>query len=454
MKKQNNKNNNDIYLERAITAIIVIVVLALSSALAFKIVYIDGKGSKDEENISTKTSKTETFSTVEKIDEKRDFGSIELTQISDWENTPYEMIQPKQMKEDIENSQEGTRFSYTWKGNTLFEIVASSSSPYIRIDNVESDNYKSSRSYDLNKWSLFKTDDNEIVFASTENAANGLNEEFTFVTFKTDGTVKEQIKYIDLLGFKEDWDEVFTLEQADCTVVRKGTTVKLVRDGKVLDEKTFPEEIKKGWHWATESYFITDDGELFYVLLDKSNWDSPKIDCVKAGENVSEREYRDVAYFGNQTWRMFSNKNGEDIVFIMDCDKWQDCSIGNNRIGVENEKDAHSSYSDWEITKVDLSKPKTFKLEYVEVSYEDMLQAMALGNKEKAYWQITFNYDQEVYTQSIIPGIDQSIFLSKKETEKFSGKNFDIDELDTVREEIVSLYDSHIKEMYENYLKN
>lgn len=458
MNEQN--NNKETYLERVLTVLIVIMVLAASSAIAFKIVYVDGKGSKNMFAINTETTsktETDTSSTVDKIDEKRDLSSIELTEIEDWKNSPYEILQPKQMKADIENSNEETTFSYTWNGKVLFEIVTSrmNDNPYIHIENVESGSYNGSRNYDLNKWTLFKTSDNEIVFASTDNFQNGLNEEFKFVTFKEDGTAEEQINYIDLLGYDEEYDELFTLTQADCTVVRKGTTVKLVRDGKVLDEKEFPKGIAKGWHWSSESYFITDDGNLFYILLDKSNWDKPTINCVKAGKKISERiTSREVAHFGNEIWRMFSDENGDDVVFTMDCEIWKDCSIGYNRIGIENKEDTHSSYQDWVITEVKLSKPETFKLEYVEDTYENTLQAISVNNVERAYWLITFNYENGVYTLATMPGIDQNIFLNKEDADKFDGKSFDIDELETVRKEVASLYDSYVEKEYENFLKN
>lgn len=461
MNKQN--NNKESYLDGVISAIIVFVCLIFGTA-AVVILSNSKKIDSGKTTLAAITvEKTETAnkggSSASEIDltgdNVRDLSSIELTEIEDWENSPYEILQPEQILSDIEavSQNRPSKFNYTYNGNLIFTIGSSnmSTKPYFKVYNVDGNGYNYDPSFDLNKWSVFKSKEN-IVFSGTDYVQNGINEEYKFVTIKKDGTASEEIKYIDLLGYQEEYDELRTLPGVDATLVRKDNVMKLVRDAVVIDEKVFPDGIQKDWHWSISSSFITDEGVLYYVLLDKSDMKKPTINAVKAGENVSNRQNYERAYDENdQSWQIFTDKNGDDVTFVMDSDVWKDSSVTSNML-TDTEYSEHTPASEWEITRVSLSIPTKFELSYVERKHDNPIDV--INGEEVAYWTIQFYYGDEIFTSAVMPGIDDTIFLSKEDADKFDGKSFDIDELETVRKEVASLYDSYVEKEYENFLKN
>ena len=451
MKENKNNSGN----EKILAYVLVIAFCALIGLLAISSI----SGKKIGQTTPEPLKKVTTESAADTV---RNLEKLELVENSNWEQVPYVMFQPDQLLADIAKVEESTdskiEFPYEYNGNIVFNIGKSSISdkPYICINNVEENGNTMNRYFDLNKWSIFKANDN-IIFATTDYEQGGLNEEFHFVEIDKSGNAKVQIKFIDLLGYDEEYDEICTLLNIEATLVRKGNNIRLVRDGTVIDEKAFPDEINKGWTWATDSYFLGDDGTLYYVLLDKSDSAHPTINCVKAGEGVSPRDKIQVAFDENgQKWNVF-NDNGKDVVFVMSGSIWKDCSIASNRLtNIEEPDDTiHIPSSEWKISKVELETPQRFSLEYEQVKNTDKLQqAAALNEKDRAWWNIKFYYNDNIYTISAVPGIDENIFLDDEDVKTFDGKDYEIAELNAIREEMAVMYKKYVDEAYENYLKN
>ena len=439
MNEQNQKNTNkDELLPFVLVIIICYILISITWGALENII----KSNKEKDKPTTASEGT-----------VRDIGAIDLTEVFNWKDSPYKQIQPQQIAADLEAINESKdsdlEFTYTWDGKDLFKIGTSNmdNKPYLEL--------KSTGTFDFNKWSLFKSDD-KIVFSSTDNNQMGLNEEFDFISFSKDGTVEIQTKYIDLLGYDEEYDEFFTLPAIDATVVRSDNVLRLVRAGVVLDERVFPDGIQKSYMWAIDNHFIADDGSLYYVMIDKSDLEHPTINCVKAGEGVKEREKPEFVYNADgDKWKLFTDKNGKDVAFVMDSEIWKQSTISCNRLIAKTEE-TEASYipaSEWNVKKISVDKPSSFKLEYNKDTTDKISPVFS---NEKASWIIRFYYGEkaEVYTYASVPGIDENILLSDEDVNKFNGKTYDITKLDSIRSELMSVYESYINNQYENYLKN
>ena len=151
----------------------------------------------------------------------------------------------------------------------------------------------------------------------------------------------------------------------------------------------------------------------------------------------------------------YEDITGKDIVFVMDANIWKDCSIASNRLtNIEEPDDTHIPSSEWKISKVELETPQRFSLEYEQVKHTDQLQAAVLNEKDRAWWNIKFYYNDNIYTISAVPGIDENIFLDDEDVKTFDGKDYEMAELNAIREEMAVMYKKYVDEAYENYLKN
>lgn len=441
------KNRNDNAKEVLAYGIVAFMFLvAVLAALALSALN-DKKG--DSTPIDPDISQKPSAEAVETVPEDaisaitRDISSLELVEIPDWENHPYEIHTPEQIKLDLEtlNAERDSdlEFAYVQDENVIFTLQYSDwrGSAYLYSNE--------GRCYDFKDWSMFLSDENIIFF--TDETDIGLREAYTFVLIDSQGNTEEAKIYLDLLGAKkeitENADQIFTLNGADVTIVQKGTTLYCIRKGECLSVSEFPENVKVDTYWDIYNYIVGDDGTLYAIMVDKSKWDEVKLVFQKLGENIDEDNKIFKKAYTNANndfyFDIFANKDGEYITFAIDGEIWKDCSLSSNRVWESNREEKHTPQSEWKIEEVSLQKPDSFKLVYSD-------------NEGGAYWFIEFFYG-DVHTSSRVPGIDDSIFLDETDVEQFDGNIYDIEMLDTVSKDLIAVYDKYIDEAYQNYLK-
>lgn len=419
-------------------AIIIVILVFICVLLPWAI----SEKNRKEEPSNSEVSSTTAEETVNNDNSlSRDISLINLKEVNDWENIPYEMNQPEQIITDIETinkeKDSNLEFTYVWDSNIIFKIG------YSNFNDTAFFCINDDKKYDLKNWSIFK-DGNKVVFITDETKPI-LKEKYTFVEIDSKGSIIETEKYIDLMGVENiQSDQIFTVPGAEATIVCEEDTISVVRKGKVLSKSTLPKATKNDEPWYISNYLITNDGTLYYILLDKSNWDSVTINYLKVKEGVKENTNR-MVYANDEYWNIFITQDNKYVAFCMDNNTWNQSALFKNRYLSDTLLGRKSSVLDYKVKEIALDKPERFELEYDEIEKDYITKTNC--------WRIKFFYGDEIYTEAEMPGLDENIFMSTEDIEKFNHHSYDVDELEKVRKEMEETCEKYVSAMYENYLK-